>query len=446
MAVITRAEHKRQQARAVIHIEVPAEDLNEGYDRELRAFSERYKEPGFRPGKVPREIIERKFGEALAAKAAERIVAQAYEEALVGQGLRPYKSPTFTSFVPDRTKGFKTVATVDLYPSVELADPAKLHVPQDTVTVTEKDVEEELEHLRERMAELVTRDGGVREGDVVVMDLRAFDRDGQELPDAAMNAYRVEVRRGNMPDDVFKGILGMRAGEEKEIVVKYPADFPAKRLAGQKVTFRVRMAEVKEKRLPALDDAFAAEVDANFKTVEELRADVRRHLEAAAARRQEFLFDRRILKALADASDYSIPEVFLDERTEEEWQEFLARLKWENVTLETYCGRAHTTPERLRQEIRKKVLERTREELAWLEAAKREGVTVERGDLEAEVRAIAERSSMSYEQALEYLRKTDRLSGLASLLLKRKTMERLRGRVQRRKGRTLSLNEALRED
>jgi trigger factor len=446
MAVVKTVERKPEQARAIINIEVSSEDLKARYAKELQSFQATYKMPGFRQGKVPIEMIEKQYTEALTAKAAERLVATAYAEAVKENGLQPYSDPSLSDFLPDLAKGFKTTATVDLFPSVTLGPVEKVHAVRDRITAGDEDLDRELERLRESMAELATREDGLREGDVVLMDLKAFDMDGKELPDAAMPAYRVEAKKNNMPEDMLKGIKGMKPGEEKDIQVKYPEDFPAKKLAGQKVRFNVKVSEVKEKRLPELNDALAADVDPKFKTLDELKADIRKHLDAAASHREENLFDSRILAALGDASKYSIPDTFLDEKTAENFEDFLRRLKWDNVTIERYCEMRKTTPEKVKEEIRKHVLDKTREELAWLEVAKQQDLKVEQSDLEAEIKAMSERSQATPEQTLAYLKKSDRLSGLASSLLRRKSMEYLRKTVTEKKGKQLKFSEAMSEE
>ena len=432
---------RKANAQAEIQIEIPAETLQEQYEAELKKFSSTYKMPGFREGKVPREIIEKTYREYLSGKAIEHALSIAYYRALDDNKLSPFSDPRFSEFGVDISKPLSVTASLELYPSVELADYSRVSAHKDKIAVTDEDVEHELEHLTEEHSELVAKSDGLTIGDIATIDMTG-SMDGKDLPDAAMKNYRVELKKNSVPEDLSKGLIGMKKDEEKEISVKYPNDYFSKRLAGQKVLFKVKVLDVQVKKLPEINDEFAREVDAKFATLADLKADIRKHLEEHAVRLEEGRYEKAILSEIAGRSKFDIPESFLTEKVEENITRLKEEIKWRNLTLEAFFEQAKTTEEKHRLEIRGRVLEQTREDLTWLEICRKEDLKVEQAEMDEKIKEMAAHSKVSEEQMRDYLKKSEQSRSISTDILYKKAMGFLKSKVAEKKGKALKYAEA----
>ena len=432
---------RKENAKAEIKIEIPVDILQQQYEVDLKKFSSTFKMPGFREGKVPREMIVKNYHDFLCSKAVEHSLTDAYYHALEENKLMPYSDPKFSEFGVDITKPLVVTATLELYPTVELAEYSKIPAARDKITVSDEDMEHELEHLREEHSDLVAKSDGIALGDIATVDLTG-SMDGKELPDATMKNYRVELKKDSVPEDLSKGLMGLKKDEEKDISVRYPNDYFSKRLAGQKVQFKVKVLDVQVKKLPALDDEFAKDIDAKFATLADLKADIRKHLDEHAARLEESRFERALIAEVASKSRFDIPGSFLDEKVEENITQLKDQLKWRNMTIEAFFEQARTTEEKHRASIRMKVMEQTREDLTWLEICQKEGIKVDQAEMDAKIKEMAAHSKVTEEQMRDYLKNSEQTRTISTDILYKKAMDFLRARAAEKKGKTLKYAEA----
>ncbi len=430
---------RKENAHVEINMEIPVELLQDGYNQELAKFQKNYKMPGFRPGKVPLGMIEKKYKGSIEAEAIETIISKAYSKTLYENRLSPFTRPEFSKFDIDFTKPLNLTVKFDTYPFLELKEYKDLSVAKDSIKVSDDDVEHALKHVQQENAELVPRTEGIKPDDMAVLDLVGF-KDGVEDPELKLNNQRFEVKKGLMPDDLYKGLLGMKKDEEKEIAVKYPNDYHSKKIAGQKIDFKVKVNDVLEKKLPELNDEFVKDLG-TFQTLEEMKADLRKKLEEDATNKANFQYDSSILEAIAAKGEYGIPDSYINEKIEEQMKSIKDQLKWRNMSLEEYFEQQKTTEAKVKADYKEHLIKDIKKSLAWLEVARKESIKVGQEDFDAHIRILAEKYKLTEDKIREYYSKDDKRENIMNELLFTKTMEFLRTVTKEKKGKQLKYSE-----
>ncbi len=430
---------KKDNARVEINIEIPVENMEAAYKKELASFTKTFKMPGFREGKAPVDLIEKKYKPHIQTEAIEHALTEAYRAALIENRLTPYSQPEFSQFDIDLTKPLKVTISFDMFPTVALGEYKGLSVIRDTCTVSDGDIDHSLEHLQQEHAELLPRTEGVKDNDIVVIDMIG-SKDNVEVPELKMNNQRFEVKKGFIPDDMYKGLLGLKKGEEKEILVKYPSDYFVKAVAGQKIDFKVKVNDVLEKKIPELNDEFAKDLG-TFQTLVELKNDIKSKLELEASRHEEGIFENRILDEIASASKFGIPDSYVTTKIEENLEGLKQQLHWRNMPLENYFEQLKTTEEKVREDFKTRIIEDTKRSLVWLEIARAEKIQVSDEDMEARIKEIASSSKQSEDQIRTYFEKEDKRSDMRTDILYKKVLASVRASVKEKKGKQIKYSE-----
>lgn len=262
----------------VFEIEVSGEQVKAAIEELYLDYSRKAKIPGFRPGKVPRTVLEARFGKGIEAEAIERLVPESYEKALVDHKLVPVNRAEISDldFTADRSIKFK--ATFEVLPQVSIKQYKGLPATKRLRKISDQDVVREVEYLQGLYAEYQKTENPAREGDRLIIDFAPVS--GLDDPDKAKGQdYPVDLGTPQVLPEFNKALTGAKAGQEKEITVKYPDDYPGNGLAGKEAVFRVTVKEVREKHLPALDDEFAKKVS-EYQTLAELKEKIKNGLEA----------------------------------------------------------------------------------------------------------------------------------------------------------------------
>jgi trigger factor len=294
-------------------VEVPLEAVERETDRVTKEFARVAKLPGFRPGKAPAELVRRRFWDDIKSEVLRNLIPTAVENACREKNLSPVDNPAIADleFEPARPLRFK--ASFEVLPELELREYKGLEVEPARVELTEDDLEKELEALRERAATFEPVEGRPAEkGDTVVARLVGVVTEPKENrePIVLEEAF-VELGGDTTVEAFSEGLKGVRAGEERTFSVPYPSDYPQADLAGRTVAFTAKVNRVQRKQLAALDDAFAQRVG-DAKTLEELKAKLRAHLEEARAFREKELTRQRLLEELLARHDFPVPEALVE--------------------------------------------------------------------------------------------------------------------------------------
>lgn len=423
MAVKVETERK-PGSQVVLSVEVPEDQVQSSIERAYHRLAPRVKIAGFRPGKAPRPMVERQLGwPAIRQEALDLLLPTAYNAALDETGLDPIDVPRVEVEQFDRGQPFRFRATVSIKPEVTLRDYGDIRVPRPKTEVADHEVEETLERLRGRFAELHAVERPVQRGDFLAIDLHLM-QDGAVLVGKSQTDAQVEVDPERLLAGLAEGLTGQAVGETRDIHLALPADYPERDLAGSTVTFRVTVKSIKERRLPPLDDDFARQVG-DAQTLDELRQSVREDLKNAAARADETRFENDVLKALNERVEVELPEALVEREVNRDVRELELRLQEQGVRIDRYLEYTKTSLDVLRAERRPQAGQKVRLELALETVAEREGLTVGDAEVDQAVqRALAEDQQLA--RRAEDLRTADPVREyFRHQLLMRRTIDHL---------------------
>ena len=386
---------RKPGSQVVLSVEVDADQVSKSIDQAYSRLAPRVRIAGFRPGKAPRPMIEREIGwPALRQEALDLLLATAYNSALDEAGLDPIDVPRVEVQQFDRGQSMRFTATVSVKPEITLKEYKDIRVPRPRTEIGDVDVDEALERLRGRFAELHAVERPVQVGDFLTVDTHIL-KSGAVLIGESQTDAQLEVDRERLIPGLADGLIGQAIGESRDIRLALPADYPKKDLAGSDVVFRVTVKSVKERRLPALDDELARQVGRG-ETLAELRQEVHDELQEAAHQADEQRFENDVLKALDERMEAEIPEALIDREVNRRVRELELRLQEQGVKMERYLEYTNSSLDVIKAEQRPQAVQKVRLELALETVAEREGLTVSDGEIEEAVTsALAEDEQIS---------------------------------------------------
>lgn len=416
--------------RRIIKVTVPRAEYERQYEQRLTRAVRGHQRPGFRKGKTPRAIVEKELGGRLRVDTVEGLVPQAYRAAVIEHRLHPLTEPTLSNLAFEDEQDLTFDLAVEVKPEVTAQGCEGLRVTERMVDVSDQDVDEVLERLRDGRAVYEPAARAAAAGDRVLLDLVPLHADG--TADEARRAVDQRVTVGgetNLP--AFNETLpGAQAGDTREVTVTYPDEYPNPDLQGRTVTFLAEVKAVEQKVLPALDDAFAAQLQEG-QTLLELRARIREGLTAEGRQRAAEDLDAQILEQLIAANDVPVPPSMVEAWLQSGLQEQHRRHQ--------HAGRPVTEEEdRHFREIARPVAEHQIKGLFLLESVQRqESITVTAEELEARIEAIAAEHGFDLEKYRKFLEQGEEKARIREGLLERKTYDLLLSRAefdQRRTG------------
>ncbi|MBV8343725.1 MAG: trigger factor [Candidatus Eremiobacteraeota bacterium] len=292
--------------QVALEFSITGQEIAAAEERAFRKLAKNVRLPGFRKGKVPRKIFEQNYGtDALTREAMDEVVPQVYAKAIAEHDLQPVERPTLEILEEDEGRPTRVKATVEVRPPIELRNYKGVAVSRPATPVTEADVESSLRALAKERATLVPVQRAAALGDVATLDY-AGTVDGAPFEGGTASGQVTELSEGRFIPGFVAGIVGMTPGEKKSIDVTFPDDYSAPHLAGKPARFDVTLQDLKEYELPALDDEFAKAVSPHH-SVDELRADVRRRLEAVAAARARRIVANAVMTQVLAAHEFPLP-------------------------------------------------------------------------------------------------------------------------------------------
>jgi len=400
-------------------VAVPPDEVRPVLDLAYRHIAGRVSVPGFRKGKVPRKVIDAQVGRATVLQEfLEHALNDFYLGAVREHELAPISDPDFEDLdVGDiEGTGFRFTATVEVRPrlSFEEADYKGLRIERPSAEVTEADVDEQLERLRDRFAELEPVGRPARQGDYVVADIRAYVHE-QEVPEASGQGVLYEVGSGQLVPELDAEIEGKRKGEILKLNAKLPEAFGER--AGQEVTFQVLLKEVKAKKLAALDDDFARTAS-EFDSLEELRADVREKLGRLKEGAVQAALRDRALEALIEKVDVELPERLVDAETESRVQSARERAERQGISLDQVLEASGVDELEFRSDARAHALRAIKADLALEAVARAEGIRVSDEDIDAAVREIATQLGRDQKDVRQSLERAGQITSLAGDIIR----------------------------
>ncbi|TQS76125.1 trigger factor [Ornithinibacillus gellani] len=381
---------KQEGNEGVLTIEVSPEAFETALDKAFKKVVKTVQVPGFRKGKMPRGMFEKRFGvESLYQDAIDFVLPEAYRNAIEETGIEPIDQPSVDIDEIERGKTLVFTAKVAVKPEVELGDYKGLEVEEQDVEVTDEDVDKELEHQREHHAELVLKeDGVVEEGDTVVMDFEGF-LDGEAFEGGKGENHSLEIGSGQFIPGFEEQLIGKNANEETEIEVTFPEDYHAEELAGKKSVFKVNIHEIKVKELPELDDEFAKDVDDEVETLDELKAKKKEQLAAEKKQAAENQTRETLIEAASNNATVEIPDVMVQSELDQMFREFEQRLQMQGMTLEMYFQFSGQDEEALKDQMREDAEKRVKTNLVLEAIVKAENIEASEEDINEELEKMS---------------------------------------------------------
>jgi len=295
-----------------LEIEIPAEVVEKETQRVTREFTRLARIPGFRPGKAPAELVRRRFWDDIKSEVLHSLIPSSLQNAFREGNLYPVGNPSIAELQFEPAKPLRFKASFEVLPEFTLGEFKGLSVEAAKVEVTDQDVEQELERLREQAATYVpVEDRPAEDGDTVVASLVGVVTNAKEKREPlVLDEVEVHLGEEGTMEAFSQGLQGVRAEEERQFNAPYPDGYPDARLAGQTVAFTARVKAVRRKQLPTLDDEFAQQVG-NYKTVQELTQKLRQDMQQAAARQEKELTQQRLLDELLSRHEFPLPETLV---------------------------------------------------------------------------------------------------------------------------------------
>lgn len=386
---------KLEVNRGVLTVEVEADKVNEGLDAAFKKVVKQINVPGFRKGKMPRQMFEQRFGvESLYQDALDFILPEAYAAAVEEAGIEPVDRPEIDVEQMEKGQNLIFKATVTVKPEVKLGDYKGLEVEAVNTEVTEEDVNNELTRMQERFAELVVKEDGKAElGDTVVIDFEGFV-DGEAFEGGKAENYSLELGSNSFIPGFEDQVVGLEAGQEKDIEVSFPEEYHAAELAGKPAVFKIKLHEMKTKQLPELDDEFAKDADEEVETLAELKEKTKKSLEESKKQEAEnAVRDAVVEKATANA-EIVIPEVMVENELDQMMKEFEQRLQMQGMNLELYFQFSGQDEAALKGQMKEDAEKRVRMNLVLDAIVKAENINVTDEEVDAEIAKMAEMYKM----------------------------------------------------
>ncbi|NWQ40228.1 trigger factor [Bacillus sp. EB106-08-02-XG196] len=405
----------------VLTVEVSAEKVNEGLTAAFNKVVKTVNVPGFRKGKMPRPMFEKRFGvESLYQDALDILLPEAYGNAIDEAGIDPIDRPDIDIEQMEKGKDLIFKATVQVKPEVTLGEYKGLEVEEFDTTVTDEDVAKELETLQSRQAELVVKEEGTAElGDTVVLDFEGFV-DGEAFEGGKAENHSLELGSGSFIPGFEEQLVGLATGESKDVEVSFPEEYHAAELAGKPAVFKVTLHEIKGKELPALDDEFAKDVDDEVETLDALKEKIKTRLEDSKKHEAEHNLRDSLVEKAAENAQVEVPEVMVTNEVNRMLQEFEQRLQMQGMNLELYFQFSGQDENALREQMKEEAVNRVRVGLTLEAIAKAENIEASDEDVNAELEKMAGMYNMTVDNIKQAL---GGLEGIKGDLQKQKAVE-----------------------
>ena len=407
---MTATFEKTATNEGVLTFSIPQEEIQQGLTIAFNKVKGNLNVPGFRKGKVTRQVFNRMFGEeALYEDALNAVLPKAYDAAVAEAGLDVVAQPKIDVKSMEKGQDWVITAEVTVKPEVKLGEYKNLTVAKQEREVTDADVEERLNQKRNQQAELVVVEEPAKEGDTVVIDFEGF-KDGVAFEGGKGENYSLELGSGSFIPGFEDQLVGAKAGDDVEVKVTFPEDYQAEDLAGKEAIFKVKVHEVKEKELPELDDEFAKDVDDEVETLDELKAKIREELTATkASQAQEAVHDEALRKAVENAEVVELPHVMVHDEVHRAMDEFLNNMQRQGISPEMYYQLTNSTEADLHKQFEQDAELRVKTNLVIEAIVKAEDLEATEEEIEKEIAELAETYNMPVDQVKRLLT-TDMLS------------------------------------
>ena len=422
---VTNVE-KKENSTVELTIHVEADEFEAAVQKAYLKSRSRIAVPGFRKGKAPRKIIEGMYGSGVFYEdAINDVYPGAYEAAVKEQGLEDMGHPVMDIVEVNKEKGLIFTALVSVRPEAKVKAYKGLTAPKAEVSVTDEDVENELQPYVRRATRLISVDREVKLGDTAVIDFEGFE-DGKPFEGGKGENYSLEIGSGSFVPGFEDQIIGLKAGDEKDLDITFPEDYVAD-LAGKAVVFKVKLHDVCVRQLPSMNSDFAKKVG-GVDTMEEFREKVRKQLYDGRHGGALNHAKDQVLAKLADAAEGELPSVLVESTYQQEMQNVQQQLQMQRMTLNSYLSQIHETRESFTAKLHAGAEKNTRARMALLQIAQQENLVPTDEEIDKMIAERAERTKKTVEEIREKtnipaLKRTEAIRRAADWVIERSTIE-----------------------
>lgn len=398
-----KSVEKNENNTAKVVLEVEKDQFQTALDKAYRKVKNTIYIPGFRKGKAPRKIVEGMYGaNVFYEDAINLIFPEIWEQATTESELKVVGSPSVSDLNVDENGNLVLTIECGLYPVATLGQYKGIEAPKAAVTVTDEEVDEDIKQLASRNSSISTVERAAKDGDTVIIDFDGY-MDGVAFDGGKGENYTLRLGSGTFIPGFEDQVVGMAAGDEKDVEVTFPADYGTQELAGKPATFKVKVHEVKETLVPELDDEFAKDVSETAETLEDLKKERREKLEKDKADEAEHNFKNELVKKAMDNLEVVIPDAMVEAQLDDMMNQYAMNMQSSGFTLEQYAQMMGTTIQGLREQSREGAVQQIRNTLLLEKVAEEENIQVSDEELEEEYQTMAKEYDMDVEKVKEYL-------------------------------------------
>ena len=405
-------ERDSDASKGTLTFDIDVDTIKKGIDEAFVETRKKITVPGFRKGRVPRQIFNQMYGEeSLYQDALNKVLPDAYSAAVKETGIKPVDQPSIDIKSMEKGQPWTLTAEVAVEPEVKLGDYKGMEVPEQDTTVSDADVDSEIEKKRQQQAELVLKDEdqAAANGDTVVIDYEG-SVDGEKFDGGSANNYSLELGSGSFIPGFEDQLVGHKSGDDVDVKVTFPEDYHAKELAGKDALFKVKVHEIKEKQLPELDDDFAKDVDEDVDTLDELKDKTRKQLQEQKDNQAKgAIEDAAIEKAVANAEIEDIPQAMQDEDTNRQMQQYLAGMQQQGISPQMYFQITGTKEDDLKKQFANDAAQRVKTNLVLEAIVDDAKLEASEDEIKDEIKDLAKQYGME-EDAVEKALSKDMLS------------------------------------
>ena len=393
---VLSSEKKNQDKQVEVKVEISAEEFNAAVNKAYVKMRGRINVPGWRKGKAPRKLIESMYGEGVFYEEAFESVSPEALSVALADGLRIVGTPSISDFSVNEDKSAWMCFLLTLYPEIKLGEYKGIEAPRASTEVTDDEVDREIKSVQQRNARIVDVDRPAEMGDTVELSYKGTI-DGVEFEGGSSDSYELELGSGSFIPGFEEQVVGISAGEERDVNVTFPEQYHSADVAGKAAVFHIKAAAVKVKELPELDDEFAKDVS-EYDTLEEYKASVAAELKKAKEARVDNEFRSLVLEKVADNAEGDVPEVMIDERVNNYVNNYAANLQAQGLSMDMYLQFMGTTLDEFKNTLRPSAGKSIKVDLALEKVAEAENLQPTEEAIEAEFKSIAEQYNMDVEK------------------------------------------------
>ena len=388
---------------AKLTIEVPAGDLEKALQNAYKKQKNKISLPGFRKGKVPRQMIEKMYGaEIFYDDAANELIPKAYAKAYDESGIDIVSRPEIDVVQIEKGKPFIFTAEVATKPEVTLGDYKGLEVDKVSTRVTQKEIDAKVQEEAEKNARKITvEDRSVQDGDEVIMDFEG-SVDGVAFEGGKGENYPLTIGSGSFIPGFEEQLIGAETEKEVEVNVTFPEDYHAEELKGKAAVFKCTVHEIKAKEIPEIDDEFASEVS-EFDTLEEYKADIKAKIKEQKASEGKTKQEDQVVEQAVKNASYEIPEAMIETQVSQMADEFAQRISSQGLSMEQYFQFTGMTQDKMLEEIRPQAVKRIETRLVLEAVVKAENIEITDEKLDEEITKMAEAYKMEADKLKEFM-------------------------------------------